>query len=228
MPILGQPMVGRMLERVARSRHIDGVVLATSTLTEDDPIAGLASGLGIGCFRGSADDVLLRMRDAVRASAPDLVVELLGDNPLVHASLVDDLVDYYLSGEYDYAATVTSEYPFAPPDLPKFLLGVRVQAFAPSTLERCAREATEPYYRENSTAYIAEHPEVFRSGYFGATGPWAGLSRPALNLAVNLPKNLELTRALFERCYPSNPDFSISEALAAFDADPALHALAGS
>jgi spore coat polysaccharide biosynthesis protein SpsF len=228
MPVLGQPMIERMVERVRRSRRIDHIVLATSTLDEDTPIADLADALHVGCFRGSPDDVLLRMRDAVRANAPDVVVELLGDNPLVHAELIDEVIKYREEQDLEYATTATVEYPFAPHDLPKFMLGIRVQAFLPSALERCAALAREPYYRENSTAYIADHPELFRSGFIGATGRWAPLSRPTLNVAVNLPKNLELIRALFERCHPGNPDFSITDALRTFDSDPSLQVLAGS
>lgn len=227
-PILGRPMIERMVERVARSQFIDRVVIATTELPVDQPLADLASRLGIGCFRGSPDDVLKRMFDAVQTTDADVVVELLGDNPLVHSALIDDVIELYRAGGYEYAASVTTEYRGAPEGMAKFPLGVRVQVFSPQTLERCHRAAVDLYYRENSTAYIADNPNQFRIGYLEAAGRWAPLHRPQVNFAVNLQKNLDLVREIFGRCHPRNPDFTLVDVMQTFDADSRLQALARS
>jgi spore coat polysaccharide biosynthesis protein SpsF len=227
MPILGKPMVQRMIERVSYSRRIGRIVIVTSELPEDDGLAELAARLGVGCFRGHKDDLLARVCAATRKLQPDVVVELLGDNPLVHADLIDDVIDLYTSGRYEYAASVTTEYPHAGFNAKKFPLGIRVQVLSPSVLGQCEQMALGRYYRENSTAYISEHPELFRIGYFQAEGKWKQLHRPELNFAVNYRKNFELVTHIFERCYSGNVNFSLFDVIKVFDSDPSLHQLMG-
>ena len=57
-PILGQPMLGLQLERIARARYTGPVIVATSVLADDDPVADFCRSRGLGCFRGALEDVL--------------------------------------------------------------------------------------------------------------------------------------------------------------------------
>ncbi len=223
----GKPMLERMIERIRRARGIAGIVLATTDLPEDDSLAGWAEMQGIGCFRGSADDVLGRLHAAAEAFSMDVIVEMLGDNPLVHSVLIEAALGRYAVGDVDYVATVTNEYPKAPSELPRFPIGVRVQVFGIGTIRRCAELAAAPENREHATSFIASHPEIFRTAFVAAEGPFAATHRPDVTFAVNYPRNLELIRAVFDRCYAADVDFPVSKALATFDADPTLFALMG-
>ena len=227
LPILGKPMIERMIERVRQSRYLGEIVIATTDLPEDGMLAELAQQIDVGCFRGSANDVLGRMNAAAGVLDADLIVELLGDNPLVHADLIDAVIDFYRAHELDYAASVTTEYPHAAADVPKFPIGIRVQVFPPAVLERCEKSAHDAYHRENSTTYIIEHPEQFRLGYLEAKEKWDKLYRPELTFAVNYAKNFELVTRIFERCYPRDPNFSLTDVVDTFDADPNLRFLMG-
>ncbi len=227
LPILGKPMIERMIERVRRSRYLEDVMVATTDLPEDGMLAELAQQVDVQCFRGSADDVLGRMHAAAGILDADLIVELLGDNPLVHADLIDDVIDFYRARELDYAASVTTEYPHAGADVQKFPIGIRVQVFPPAVLERCEKLARDAYHRENSTTYICEHPDQFRLGYFEAKEKWDKLYRPELTFAVNYAKNFDLITRIFEHCYPRDPNFSLTDAIDMFDADPSLRLLMG-
>jgi spore coat polysaccharide biosynthesis protein SpsF len=226
-PLLGRPMLERMIERVKHSRCIDGIVVATTDLPEDDVIESLAERIGVGSFRGSAHDVLGRLAEAARCHSAGLVVVLLGDNPLVHAELIDDVVAFHNRGRFDYAATATTEHPYAGAGARRFPIGVRVEVFARAVLDRCARLASEPRHREHSTSFIYGHPELFRLGYFEADGNWSEVNRPELTFAVNYPENHELIQRIFERCYPTNPNFPLSEVVNVFDSDPTLACLMG-
>jgi spore coat polysaccharide biosynthesis protein SpsF len=226
-PILGKPMLERMIERVRQSRYVDDIVIATSTLQEDERLVDFARAVGVNVFRGSPDDVLGRMHGAVSEHGPDLVVELLGDNPLVHADLIDDTVDRHQEGRFGYTATVTNEYPLAPAGAAKFPIGIRVQVFPPAMLARCEAEARTPAHREHSTSFIAQHPERFGVGYLEARGRWADLHRPDLTFAVNYKENHELVAAIFERCYPEDTNFSLHAAVRAWDENPVWHPLMG-
>lgn len=216
-PILGQPMLGRMIDRVKRSRWANRVIVVTTTHPEDDRLEALAHQWGAGCFRGSSEDVLGRVRAAASIAEADTIVELLGDNPLVHADLIDDVVAFFHGGVYDYGATVTSEYPHASAALRRFPLGIRVQVFSREALIQADQMAKDPFYREHPTRFIYEHPEFFRLGYFEARGRWEALHRPQMSLAVNTAEDFRLLEAIFARCAYQDPYFSIQEALRAYD-----------
>ena len=225
-PILGKPMIQQMVERVQRSKYVTSVMLATSTSHEDDPIEALTKQIGIGCFRGSPEDVLDRIDAAAQSANADLIVELLGDNPLVHADLIDDVIEFHKGSGNDYSASVTAEYPHAG-DAKKFPVGIRVQVFPPSVLHDSAVRATSQYHRENSTTFLYEHPDLYKLGYLQAEGKWEPAHRPELTFAVNFPRNFELVSRIFERNYPKNPNFTLIDVLETYDADPALAPLMG-
>lgn len=223
----GKPMLERMIERIRMARGVDQIVLATTDLPEDGALAHWARDMGIGCFRGSDDDVLGRLHAAAAAFEMDVIVEMLGDNPLVHSSLIEAALDRYSGGGLDYVATVTNEYPNAAPDLKRFPIGVRVQVFGVETIRRCAELASAPENREHATTFIASHPEIFRTAFVEAAGRFADANRPGLTFAVNHRQNLDLIRALFARCYDTDSNFTIPGAIAAFDAEPTLASLMG-
>ena len=226
-PILGKPMVEQMIERVMRSRYVKEVTIATTNLPDDQPLFELAQKNGISCYRGSAEDVLERITEAAHQSKADLIVELLGDNPLVHADLIDEVIEFYQSGSFDYVANVTTEYPHAGSNLKKFPTGIRVQVFPVEILEQCEIESHTPYHRENSTTYIYENPEFFRLVYLEAKGRWESLNRPELTFAVNYQKNFDLVSYIFETAYPNDPNFSLSEVMKIYDSNPTLKDLMG-
>jgi len=222
MPLMEVPMLERMVERVQRSKRIHEIVIATTTRESDNPLVVWAEKYGVRYFRGSEEDVLGRIAGAVEASGADIAVELLGDNPLVHADLIDDVVDFYNTNTFDYVVSVTNEHKDAGNGAARFPIGIRVEVLSQAVLARCAKLAADPYYRENALSYIYHHPETFTIGYFQAAGKWAGLHRPELNFAVNYQENFDLIEQLFRLCYPANPEFDLFEVVRAYDAHPEL------
>ena len=213
MDVEGSPMMHRLVERVSHSSRVNEIVIATTDLEEDDPLEALGRDLGIGCYRGSSEDVMGRVVGAAEEAGAGLIVEILGDNPLVHSTLIDDTIECFIEGDFDYAASVTTEYPSAGPDMGKFPIGVRVQAYPVETLRRADSLATGERYREDATQFIIDHPDLFRLGFLEASGPWAPLNAPTLHLAVNYRKNLELVRAIFRELYPADPNFSLHDVM---------------
>src|SRR6266550_8206330 len=105
-PILGKPMLALMVERLKRSRTIDGIVVATTDQESDDPIAELAGRIGVGVFRGSEDDVLARVLGAARAYDADVIVETTGDCPLHDPAIIDKVVADFRIGGADFVSNV--------------------------------------------------------------------------------------------------------------------------
>lgn len=228
MEIFGRPMIELMVEKINASRMIDKVVITTSSDPSDDLLEEWAHKLNIECYRGSLDNLMDRICNAAKAYDCDTIVELLGDNPLVHSDLIDDVIKFFQEGNYDYAATITKEYPVPSSDKKLFSLGVRVQVYSKSAAEQYVNY---PEYigedRKHPSAYIYDHPETFKLGYFEAKGKWAFMNRPDLNLAVNYHKNFNLIRSIFEKNYPKDKNFSLKKVYEQLDAEKYLHTLMG-
>lgn len=227
--ILGRPMIELMVERVKASRMVDKILIVTSSLSSDDPLEGLARRLRIGCYRGSLENVMDRICNAARTHNCDTIVELLGDNPLVHSELIDDVIRFYHAGNYDYAATVTKEYPVSELKKKLFSIGVRVQVYSKAIAEQYIKF---PEYISNDDkhygAYMFEHPDIFKVGYFEARGKWSFMNMPNLTFAVNYPKNFKLVSAIFEKNYPLEKNFSLNMVYSQLDEQRELYLLMGS
>jgi len=228
VPIMGKPMILHMAERVARAGCIDKVIITTSDDPTDDPLEAVAHDSGIECFRGPLDNIMERIAGAARAHECNTIVELLGDNPLVHCDLINEVVEFYRDGGYDYAANVSSDYAVSETEMKLFSIGVRVQVYS-----RAAAEQHTGYgdYMANEErhpcAYIFDHPDVFKVGYVEAKGRWAFMNRPELTWAVNYPKNFELVRTIFEAQYPADINFPLKNVYQQLEQQPELSLLMG-
>jgi len=228
LPVLGRPMIERMVERIARSKYVGNtIVLATTNDESDTPLEELARQLGIHCFRGDEDNVLNRIFSAVSQFGGGPIVELLGDNPLVHSDLIDETIEFFYSGGFAYTATVTNEYPHADPALKRFPVGIRVQVFSWETLSKTEKAVTQSKHKEHSTSYIYENPENFKLGYLECSGKWEEIGYPEFTFAVNYEQNFELISVIFEELYPEDPNFSLQKAVAIVKNKPDLLSLMG-
>ncbi len=192
-PLLGQPMIARQMERLVRARSMQGLVLATSTDTSDDPLAQWAEGAGVSVFRGPLADVLERFVLAARPYAPKHVVRLTGDCPLADPELIDAVIAHHLAFGADYTSNTLK---------PTWPDGLDVEVMTMAALETAAREATAPYQREHVTQFLLRHPERFKLENFAAE-----LDRSALRWTVDEPADLELVEAIYAALYPTQPDF---------------------
>ncbi len=213
LELAGKPALERLVERLRRARRVDQVVIATTDNPADAPIAELAERLGVGCFRGSEDDVLDRVLSAARAYAADVIVETTGDCPLLDPEVVDRVIEAYQAGGADYVSNVLERtYP----------RGLDVQVFATAVLAEVAALTDDPADREHVSLYIYQHPEKFRLKNVASGLPERYHS---LRLTLDTPEDLSLLRAVYEELSPSRPDFRLEDVLRLFDRRPELAAL---
>lgn len=215
-PILGKPMLQVQIERLLRSRLVDEVVVATSVDANDDPIADLATNLGVGCFRGSEDDVLGRIAGLIRAHDVDLHVELIGDSPLTDPQIVDEMIGVFLKaqGSLDYVSNGTAlTYPS----------GMEVNVYPGSVLlDAESRVAADDPLREHVDIHISKNDRYRRLTV--TAPPW--FRRPDVFLEVDTPKDFEMMSALIGHFMERGlPHFGLAQILEYLDQRPDLAAL---
>ena len=218
----GKPLLYRLIERVKYSQYIDDIILATTNNPEDDLLEDFCFKNSISCYRGSADDVLLRLKEAAVKSGKKNILEILGDNPLIHSEIIDTCINKYFSCEAEYLATSTKEYPYLINKHKLFPIGIRVQVFSLKTLLKCESLAKEKKYREHATMFIAENPKIFNSIFLEAKGNFEKYNRPNLTFAVNYKENLKLINYIYSKNYIINKNFSILDAINTFDKNQKL------
>ncbi len=204
-PLLGEPMMGRQIERLRRARALTRIVVATSTGVEDDVIAAYCETLGVGCFRGDLNDVLARFLGAIDAFGPaETFVRLTADCPLTDPLLIDHAFASHKETGADYTY-VHQRWSF-----PK---GLDVEVCQTAVLKRAAAEATA-YDREHVTAFIYAHPERFRLNAINRDPPLR------YRWTVDTPEDFAFVTAVYEDLYPADPAFSTQDILAWQDRHP--------
>jgi spore coat polysaccharide biosynthesis protein SpsF len=209
-PVLSRPLLSFMIERLRRVWQLDQIVVATTMNDTDDPIADLADGLGVGCFRGSEDDVLARVLGAARKFGADLIVETTGDCPLIDPAVVDQVIATYRANKVDYCANVLQ---------PTYPRGMDVQVFATDVLAEVERLTSDPADREHVSLYIYEHPERYK-----LLNVCSGLPPEDAEhrLTVDTPADYEMVKKIIERLYPRDSAFDLRQILDLLRVDPML------
>ncbi|HLZ76102.1 glycosyltransferase family protein [Phenylobacterium sp.] len=207
-PVLGEPMIGRQLERLRRSKRIDMLVVATSVDASDDPLAAYIERLGLPVYRGPLDDVLERFRGAA-ALLPGAaaVVRLTADCPLADPGLIDQVIEHHHAVGADYTSNTlgTRTYPH----------GLDAEVIRTQVLIEAAELAADPYEREHVTPYIYRRPQTYKLAGVARHDSWA-----ALRWTVDLPEDLVFVREVYAKLYPFDPAFT-SEAVVALPVNSA-------
>ena len=147
----GRPLLRYMLDRLADLR-VDELVVATSALDRDDPVAGIASDAGRPVVRGSESDVLDRFSAALDAHPADHVVRLTADCPLADPALVESVLARHLDRGADYTSNVF------PRTFPR---GLDCEVMTAAALRAACAEAVDPAEHEHVTPFLYRRPERF-------------------------------------------------------------------
>ena len=212
-PILGVPMLARMIERVSRARTLDAVVIACPVGTEDDVVEEIAFETGVFCFRGSEDDVLARVVGAAEANRADVIVEVTGDCPLHDPALIDKVVADYQLGGADFVSNIL---PYTTPR------GTDVRVFSAPVLADIAANSADPADREHVSLHFWEHPEKYTRRNVVTELPEGAKD---LRLTVDTEDDFRLVTAIYEELYPNNPAFTLTDVIALLDARPDLRTI---
>lgn len=206
--VLGKPLLGYLLERVARSEWLNAVVAATTALPEDDVIEHFCQTSGVACFRGSSEDVLGRYLAAAQLMSADVIVRITGDCPLIDPEVIDLVIKEYMDiyPEIDYASNTLER---------TFPRGMDVEVISYEALNSAARHTTKISDREHVTPYIYTHPELFTLHSIKDSDNHADL-----RWTVDTLDDFQLVSNLINALYPENSNFTYEDLLRAMQLHP--------
>ena len=208
MPLAGEPLIQRIIERVKRCKKIDTIVLATTNKSEDDPLAVISDKMDIEVFRGSENDLVDRYYKAALKYKADFVVRLPADNPVVEPKEIDRIIEHHLNSDDDFSANTHNILGNEYPD------GLGAEVFSINKLKQIWEETTDPRNREHPHTYFYEHPEKFKLGTVKCP---VEFRRPDLVLDVNTKEEYEFIGSIYDALYPINNNFHITEIINWYD-----------
>jgi len=204
----GEPMLTLLLGRLSAAQSVAEIVVATSVERVDDPVAALASDLGVGVIRGPRDDVLARYLLAIEGRNQP-VVRITGDCPLIDPRLVDATMTLFRDTRG--CAYASNLEPRTFPD------GLDVEVVDPDALRAVAADDLSALEREHVTVAVRAHPERF-----AAVSLTGSDDLGSLRWTVDQAEDLEFVRTVVERLGERRYGAGLNEILGEVRRSPSL------
>ena len=147
LKLMGISTLSFLIRRLKTSIRVDEIILATTSLSQDDELAEIGKKEKIKVYRGSLDNVVERNVLAAEKYGIETVVRITGDCPFVSGELVDFAIESLNQKNFDLYSTKG-----------KFPVGLDVEIYRAfrmrnlhisSVLNDLHREHLTLYYYEN-------------------------------------------------------------------------------
>jgi glutamate-1-semialdehyde 2,1-aminomutase len=201
----GKPMLEVLLTRLSAAKLVNQIVVATSSEESDNPVAVLAETLGLLVYRGSLVDVRSRYLDVGHITRADVLVRITGDCPMVDPDLVDELVENFFTGEFDYVSNVN------PPTYPD---GLDVEVFSFASFENSIPT-------DISSTAIEHVTPALRASRFRHFNLKSHKDYSHLRWTVDNPRDLSVIRNVFTHFAP-RIDFGWESVVDLYEQKPEL------
>ena len=142
-----------VINQLSFSKSIENIIIATTTLQQDDVIVKYAKDNNLECFRGDPLDVLDRYYQCAKEFSLETIVRMTSDCPFLDPTVVDKTVNEFYQNDYDFVSNnLIRTYP----------IGVDTEVFSFETLEKAWKDAKLPSEKEHVTPFIKKNGSIFK------------------------------------------------------------------
>ncbi len=185
----GKILLQTHLTRLKKCKKVSEIIVATTTMNQDNIIFNKSIEMGVKAFRGSELDVLDRFYQAVKDEKADWVVRVTSDCPLIDPSLVDKVIKFAQENNVDYVSNGLIEH---------FPDGQDVEVFKFSALKNAWENAKLFSEREHVTPYIRNHSNGKGSDLFTSLNYPCASDYSKIRMTVDEVEDLKLIRILIQ------------------------------
>jgi spore coat polysaccharide biosynthesis protein SpsF len=189
LPIGQRPLLGWVLDRVARVRDLAQVVVATSTSASDDPIAAFAAAAGVDVYRGSLDNVVARALACARVFELDAFARVCGDRVFLEPTDIEAAMAQMAPDGSRSVDLVTNNLTRPVP------AGLTTEVVRADALADILRQTSNAQDLEHLTRFFYRHVDHFR--IVSAREIPAELQ--GVRFVVDTPEDLDRARWIVER-----------------------------
>lgn len=188
-----------IIERLLQVLSLDEIVIATSNIDSDNPIAEFAEQKGISCFRGSLDHVAERFYLAGKSKNWDYAVRINGDNIFVDTGILKDMIHIANTNQYDLVSNVKGR------TFPKGMSVeiVRLDYYA----SKLSKITQSDLYREHVTLYLYDNDSSTHFYYINEILPEAS----GLQMALDTMEDLERTKKIMSYFTQEHWNYNMKE-----------------
>jgi spore coat polysaccharide biosynthesis protein SpsF len=205
-----------LVMRLSKSKHINNIIIATTTNTEDDPIIALCEQKGWLYYRGSEQNVLERVCGAAEQFNTDTLVQITGDCPLIDYRLVDQAISLFMK-TYPQCRLVSNTGPTI--SMP---WGFDVQVYKAKELKKILMDNPTNDDKEHVSQrfYLPEYNDQYNPLLIHYPQP---LNRSELRVTLDYPEDFTLIKAIVDSYkYPQVLEIDMYEIISWLDAHPAI------
>jgi spore coat polysaccharide biosynthesis protein SpsF len=205
----GQPLIYWQIRRIQKAKEISKLVIATSTDGSDAVLVDYVLSLGVAAEKGPLDDVFLRFLNIILDN-PDhsVIVRLTGDCPLTMPSLLDEMIQEFAEGDYDYYSNCV------PPTFPD---GLDIEIFTKEAFISLSRQNLTVQEREHVTLGFRNYPNLFKVGNKSNR-----VDLSDMRWTVDYEEDLEFIKSVFRVCQGREDTINLPQMLELLENNPNL------
>ncbi|WP_251128071.1 glycosyltransferase family protein [Exiguobacterium sp. s48] len=211
MKLQNRTVLDHVITRVKQAKLIDEIIVATTTLSEDDALSEEAKRYGVRVYRGSSANVLSRYYEAAREAKADVVIRITSDCPLIDPFIIDHVIQQYHDTTNHLVTNVGTK-----PSERTFPRGLDVEVFSFESLFAAYHHATKDYEQEHVTPLIYEQHQHKVSCYDNET------NYSQHRWTLDTPEDLKLISEIYSRLYKGQHDFYLEDIIQLFENEPQL------
>jgi spore coat polysaccharide biosynthesis protein SpsF len=209
--IEGQPLIWHVVNRLKQSKHLDSIIIATTTNKNDEKIVKWSNENDVKCYRGSEDNVLERYYETAKHYKSEIIIRITADDPFKDFKIMDDVIEKFQAEGVDFACNNN------PPSYPE---GIDIEVFSFKALEKAYLSAKTTFEKEHVTQYFYKNPEYFKIYNLKYKEDLS-----SLRWTVDEEKDLVMTRKVYSELFPIKEVFLMNDILEIINKNPEIAAI---
>lgn len=205
----GVNVLQQVIRRLKASKHINQIIIATTTDDADTKIVNTAKKENVLFFRGSKDNVLERYYLAAKENDLDIIVRITSDCPCIDPEIVDEVLSTHLKKRSDYTSNTL---------IRTFPVGLDVEVISLQTLEKCYNNAKNDLEKEHVTLYVHNNLDKFKTENVSLEGT----DRSQIRITLDTEEDYALLCSVFDYLYEPDEFFKYNDIINLFEGKPWL------
>ena len=204
LPIGKYNSIERCILNAKKIKSADEIILATSTLPEDQILKKYALKHKVRFFAGDPEDVIARFLGATEKYNLDIAIRITGDCPIVSYEMAEFLLQRHFEKGNDYTG-------------PKeFAVGQNSEVYNVNTMKKVIECLGDARHSEYMSWYMFTNKDIFQVDMAELPKEWVRSYR----LTLDFQEDLDMFNALFEGLGGKEP--SIKNIFKVLDTNPAI------
>lgn len=208
--INGKPNIQILIERLSKSKFIDEIIIAATENPLDEKIEELGKDLGINVYRGSEDDVLGRVVNAVESVNGDVIVEITGDCPMMDHEVADYVISEYINNfpRFDYVTNIG----YVGDEVREIPIGMDVRVFSFAELKHISEITNDAEDREHVSLYFFRTgKDKYKLHNVSIPAKWKRDYNP--RLCLDTEEDFKVIKKIYKELGGEKEDFNLEDIL---------------